>query len=1182
MKNLFKLFVPVAAAAIALVSCQPKEEQVGNNPAGEVTIRVHAAADNLKAGDQETKTYIDNYQGTANTILWGTGEYMKLALTAGDKTTFATSTDASADIFNGDPEAMFEFSVTPETASEYVYQGLYPASAAATSDNTKADNYKVNLPAIQNATAFSYDPAAYIMVAKPESFASVQTDWEASFRRGTALNKITLKNFASSVSINKVKITADGKKLAGGRHFNLTTGVGLEVYGTDATIEVLYATPLTGTSMDVWFTSWDVEIEEGETLTIVAYTTDNKSYTKSITVPAGKSIKFLEGYLNTLGASLEGITAQNVSTFADGTYLVLARKGSAEPYTYYAMKGEANGTRVAYEDYSGSLSSYNGDEALVWTITASGNSYTFENRGNYLGWSSGNAADLVASADYDAAKCLMSIDDNGNGTFKVTNTNTPARYLAKNTSSAWFAFYENSGQYGDIVFVPATAMAKVATPTFDPAAGAVSSGTNVSISCATSGATIHYTVDGTDPTSSSATYSSPIEITATTTIKAIAVKSGMADSEINSATYTIQGAGSDWELVSDFSTIDDGGEYIFVNVQNSTSYYMNTATCNQGAGTGCVALTILPTESGFVASDNMILVLSGSANGFVASNKEGKQLKIGATNNGLAMNADSGTSLTFYTDANVSGYTLKGNDTNNVTRYIGMNSTTNFRCYNSVNTNVKTGEYVWYHHIGTGSNVTWNLESISITTPPTKTVYTAGQSFDPAGMVVTGHFVDADDATNTKDEAVTGYTITPDGALAVSDTQVTITYQGKTATQNITVNAAPAGNDGSLEHPYTVSEVRAYMDASESNRGPVYISGIVSSVYAAFDQSHGTGIFYISDDGETTSDQFEAYSVKFLGNNAWVNGNTQIAVGNTVIVYGGELTIYNNSVYETKSGSGSYLYSLNGITSETVPSISVSNITDVAAAGVSGATTTVTFTNNDGWSASVAGDDTIVTSASISGSTITYSVAANSGSARSGSITVTLTKSGRTDVSATINVGQLAGNGGSTPYYVKVTDLSTLSANDNIIIVNMNHNALPAFTGTGTISESSISSAYDSTNDRFSVTSSVTACSITLKAPTTAVNGKTVFKLLMSNSNYITKTGTSGTGFNPATTSTSVGGDWTLSMDSNGRVNVKNNYSGSTRCLIWRAGSTNKFGAYASSNVNDSEYYNVYIYKLAN
>ncbi len=859
---MFKLFVPVAAAAIALVSCQPKEEQFGNNPAGEVTIRVHAQADNLKAGDQETKTYIDN----SNTIIWGTGEYMKLALTAGETTIFVNSTDVSADAFDGDSEAMFEFNVTPESASEYVYQGLYPASAAATSSNTNAANYKVNLPAIQNATATSYDPAAYIMVTKPETFNTIQTEWVASYRRATALNKITLKNFASSVEINKVKITAEGKKLAGGRHFNLTTGEGLEVYGTDATIEVLYATPLSGTNVDVWFTSWDVEIAAGEKLTIVAYTTDSKSYTKEITVPEGKTIKFQEGYLNTLGANLNGINPVTVSSVEDGSYLVLARKGSEEPYTYYALTGEASGERVASVDYTGSLTSYNGDASLVWTISASGSSYTFKNASNYLGVSAVKSASLIDEESYEANACLMSIEDLGDGTYKITNTSTPEWILSRNTSNAYFAFYGTTGQYWHIVLVPATALEQVAAPTFDPAAGEVASGTEVAISCATSGATIHYTVDGTDPTSSSATYSSPIEITATTTIKAIAVKEGMADSEIASATYTIEGATSEWELVSDFSTIADGGEYIFVNVQNSTSYYMNTATCNQGAGTGCVALTTLPTDSGFDATDNMILVLSGSAEGFTASNKEGKQLKIGATNNGLAMNADSGTSLTFYTDENVSGYTLKGNDTNDVARYIGMNGTTNFRCYNSVNANVKTGEYVWYHHIGTGSNVTWNLESIVITTAPTKTVYTAGESFDPAGMVVTGHFVDADDATNTKDEAVTGYTISPDGALATTNTQVTITYQGKTATQNITVNAPSYVFE-------TVAELNALVTATSAVYSGYLTNAVVSFVPATntaiVKDATGSVMYYKKDhglkQGQTFTGAISVTAIKYNG-----------------------------------------------------------------------------------------------------------------------------------------------------------------------------------------------------------------------------------------------------------------------------------------------------------------------------
>ena len=84
-----------------------------------------------------------------------------------------------------------------------------------------------------------------------------------------------------------------------------------------------------------------------------------------------------------------------------------------------------------------------------------------------------------------------------------------------------------------------TILAPAATPTFSPAAGAVLSGTTVTISTTTAGATIRYTTDGTDPGPSSTQYTAPIAITAAVTIKAMATASGFADSAVGSATYTI-------------------------------------------------------------------------------------------------------------------------------------------------------------------------------------------------------------------------------------------------------------------------------------------------------------------------------------------------------------------------------------------------------------------------------------------------------------------------------------------------------------------------------------------------------------------------------------------------------------------------------------------------------------------
>lgn len=79
-----------------------------------------------------------------------------------------------------------------------------------------------------------------------------------------------------------------------------------------------------------------------------------------------------------------------------------------------------------------------------------------------------------------------------------------------------------------------------ATPVASPAAGTFDTSTSVTLTTATSGADIYYTVDGSTPTSSSTKYSTAISLSATTTIKAIAIKDGYYDSTVFSGTYTKQ------------------------------------------------------------------------------------------------------------------------------------------------------------------------------------------------------------------------------------------------------------------------------------------------------------------------------------------------------------------------------------------------------------------------------------------------------------------------------------------------------------------------------------------------------------------------------------------------------------------------------------------------------------------
>ena len=84
----------------------------------------------------------------------------------------------------------------------------------------------------------------------------------------------------------------------------------------------------------------------------------------------------------------------------------------------------------------------------------------------------------------------------------------------------------------------------VATPTFSPTPGSFSSAQTVTISTATSGATIYYTTDTSSPSTSSTVYKGALTVSNTETIKAIAVESGMADSTVATASYIIVGGGT--------------------------------------------------------------------------------------------------------------------------------------------------------------------------------------------------------------------------------------------------------------------------------------------------------------------------------------------------------------------------------------------------------------------------------------------------------------------------------------------------------------------------------------------------------------------------------------------------------------------------------------------------------------
>ena len=94
-----------------------------------------------------------------------------------------------------------------------------------------------------------------------------------------------------------------------------------------------------------------------------------------------------------------------------------------------------------------------------------------------------------------------------------------------------------------------------ATPVFSPIAGTYTSAQSVTITDATTGASIYYTTNGTTPTASSTLYSSAISVSTTETVEAIAVATGYTNSAVASAAYTITAATASYTLSASPSTL---------------------------------------------------------------------------------------------------------------------------------------------------------------------------------------------------------------------------------------------------------------------------------------------------------------------------------------------------------------------------------------------------------------------------------------------------------------------------------------------------------------------------------------------------------------------------------------------------------------------------------------------------
>lgn len=251
--------------------------------------------------------------------------------------------------------------------------------------------------------------------------------------------------------------------------------------------------------------------------------------------------------------------------------------------------------------------------AGVWTLTVDTDGVVMTDaKGTSIAPKGGNT-NGIQSGSYKWAASFAS------GKFTFAGTGDDTVTLASNKGNGnKFRAYKNSTVNGDYpheftLYKLTAAKEKVATPTADPASGAVEKSTKVTFSCTTADATILYKTTG-----DYVTYTKPVEVTENTTFTVKATKAGMDDSDEVQFAYTVKAE----EPVQ--SLFKDGEQIVIYNPANmkalSTEY---SGFYNKGTD---VALTN-GTLTGYTEAD--VWTVGVNADGsYTFSTKDGKKLSM--------------------------------------------------------------------------------------------------------------------------------------------------------------------------------------------------------------------------------------------------------------------------------------------------------------------------------------------------------------------------------------------------------------------------------------------------------------------------------------------------------------------------------------------------------------------------
>ena len=729
MKKIIKPFVLVAAAAMALASCQKNEISAPEKQDVHFTIN---AGIETKTSIVESADKDENGKPIYH-AQWDGDEELGLLFAAPTDKTEAKDVVTLANTISG-RTATFQGNVTVDPTSGTFY-AFYPASAFACG---YADgDARLDLKNTQKPTATSFDPTCDILVAKPYNYEVVDGKVVADgleFARLMSVLRIDLKSEFADIQnefVESVSFTAGDVKITGYARIFLDNPKfdKWESNGTQwCTVTANYDSELVsinGASNSVYLVIAPVTIPANKDLTF-EIKTKNYNISKTIKSP---EMKFTAGKVSKINLTIMEKNCEKVDMTVDysGEYLIVGDNNGAK---YAALKYDGSssnlkGTALTMEDDKILEFDAMADSKMIVTKVADGTYaglYTIQDASDkYLCAASSSANNLKSSAISNTTPehYYWSITES-DGVYEIIASKSDNRNVMQfnyNNGSPIFSCYSSASQkavalyaYSDIkpdttpkISVKNKSYSVLATDTSVEIPYEVKNITGAIAATIADGATltnVKATVAGANVT---VTFDANTESTEKTVTIVLSYEGAESvNVTITQAAKEAEGGDveSGWVLTS-FADLKAGDQVVIVSTKGSAIYAMSN---NNGTGSAPSTVDVKYSNNKLSAEPGATIVwyvgVDGSNRIFYTDSGKTKWLYCTSTNNGVRVGTNA--NKTFAWDS--SNY-LKHVGTS---RFIGVYNNSDWRCYttNTGNSNIASQTFQFFVKSGNAGGET--------------------------------------------------------------------------------------------------------------------------------------------------------------------------------------------------------------------------------------------------------------------------------------------------------------------------------------------------------------------------------------------------------------------------------------------------------------------------------------------